>query len=243
MTIQTHLNMNAPTPFGMLIRIGLFLISAIMMILEARANTVSEVATYAILKALNPATADNVITVRYRASVDDHGGGLFFWDSSDTTSTDNDGTILVSTYTPAPSGRWKRIYDGTLNVRWFGALPRVGSTISDDRAAIQKALDLASATGQEVYFPPGIYDVSGSSEPLTLIVKSNTKITLDPGAEIAVTPTPTLPSSGIDHFVFWLNAVTNVVISGGMITGDRTWSSDTKGAYGIAYMVAAKIYQ
>lgn len=203
--------------------------------LSLMANTVSEVTTYSALKALNPAASDNVITVRYRSSVGDGGGGLFFWDSTDTTTADNDGTVLISTYTPAPSGRWKRIYDGQLNVRWFGALPRVGSTISDDSAAMQKALDLAGSLGQELYFPPGIYDMSSGTSPFYLNVHSNTKITLDPGAEIAVTPT-----ASINYYVFYLSGVTNVVISGGVLTGDRTWPSQIYPAYGIALLAGCK---
>src|SRR3569832_38996 len=138
--------------------------------ITSSAANVSEVSTYAALRALNPSTSDNGISVRYRSSATDGAGGAFFWDSTDTTSSDNDGTVLISTYTPPPSGRWKRIYDGSLNVRWFGALPRPDGSISDDRSAIQQALNVASSMGQELYFPPGIYDVSGSTTPLYLTV-------------------------------------------------------------------------
>jgi hypothetical protein len=199
------------------------------------AATVSEVTTFAALKALNPAAVDNVITVRYRNSVNDGGGGLFFWDSTDTTTADNDGTVLVSTYTPAPSGRWKRIYDGALNVRWFGALPRPdGTTISDDKAGIQQALTVASAVKQELYFPPGIYDVNASGSPLALNVYSNTKITLDPGTEIVMTPV-----GDIYHHMFLLYGVTNVVISGGTLTGKRDLTSTAHGGLGITIMAGS----
>jgi hypothetical protein len=39
--------------------------------------TVSEVTTFSALKALDPASVDNVITVRYRAIAGDGGGGFF----------------------------------------------------------------------------------------------------------------------------------------------------------------------
>lgn len=43
--------------------------------------------------------------------------GFFQLDSSDTTSSDNGGTIIVG----VNGRRWKRIFDGTINALWFGA--------------------------------------------------------------------------------------------------------------------------
>ena len=49
--------------------------------------------------------------------------GFFKYDSTDTTSTDNGGTIIV-----AGTKRWKRIFDGAVNVMWF--LPPTDGTTS-----------------------------------------------------------------------------------------------------------------
>jgi len=58
--------------------------------------------------------------------------GLFVADPSDSTSTDNGGTVIVSN-----SGvRWKRRYSGPADVRWFGATAGSG----DSTAALQRAL-------------------------------------------------------------------------------------------------------
>jgi len=56
----------------------------------------------------------------------DGGGGLFYWDSVSTLADDG-GTIVQpgsgppSTLNPATAGRWIRVHDGHVSVRWFGA--------------------------------------------------------------------------------------------------------------------------
>lgn len=42
--------------------------------------------------------------------------GFFYYDSADTTSVDNGGTVIVA----SNGKRWKRLYDGAVNVNWFG---------------------------------------------------------------------------------------------------------------------------
>jgi hypothetical protein len=62
------------------------------------------------------------------------GGGTWVLDETDTTSADNTGTILVT-----DSGkRYKREYDGHINVLWFGAK---GDSITDDTEAFQNCID------------------------------------------------------------------------------------------------------
>lgn len=79
-----------------------------------------------------------------RSSIFDNASGYFFADSSDTTTPDNDGTVLVD----ASGRRWKRSYTGPVDARWFGVTAN-GST--DDTDAANKAL----ATLQHVVFPVG----------------------------------------------------------------------------------------
>lgn len=75
--------------------------------------------------------------------------GYYYYDSLDTVSTDNTGTVVVSTL----NARFKRIHDGVLNVRWFGAK---GDGATDDTAAIQAAVD----AGATIFIPPGEYHLS-----------------------------------------------------------------------------------
>lgn len=78
--------------------------------------------------------------------------GVFLYDPADTAMADNTGTVLVSSSVGA---RFKRVYDGSLNVKWFGAK---GNGATDDTAAIRLAID--TAQGGAVYFPEGTFRIS-----------------------------------------------------------------------------------
>jgi hypothetical protein len=79
----------------------------------------------------------------------DGGGGQFFWDAT-STATDNNGTIIQ--VTGVATGRWIRLYDKIVNVKWFGAK---GDDATDDVVALQAAMDMGFA-----YFPEGNYRIS-----------------------------------------------------------------------------------
>jgi hypothetical protein len=103
----------------------------------------TQVKTIADLVALRIPTINNRLSalVTGRVTENDGGGGLFFYDGSDATST-NLGTV----FKPAASnGRWRRSYEGALNVKWFGAL---GNGSTDDTLAFQNALDLLTSGGR-----------------------------------------------------------------------------------------------
>lgn len=75
--------------------------------------------------------------------------GLFVWNSGNLSAivtVDPAQGIYVPPATDATgaSGAWVRVFDGDIYAKWFGA---VGDGVTDDRAAIQAALDLASALG------------------------------------------------------------------------------------------------
>lgn len=91
-------------------------------------------------------------------SVGDGGGGGFVWVS---TSTDTAVTGMIVEVTGVAVGRWFRIYNGAINVRWTGAKgDSDGATGTDDTVAIQTAIDFLSYNGGEVYFPNGRYLVT-----------------------------------------------------------------------------------
>ena len=52
--------------------------------------------------------------------------GMFVRDDSDTTSSDNGGTVIVGTN----GKRWTRIVDGTVNAKWFGTSGAIQSAIT-----------------------------------------------------------------------------------------------------------------
>lgn len=77
--------------------------------------------------------------------------GKFWRDDADTTSADNDGTILID----ALGRRWKRKYSGDISIKWFGA---TGDGVTDDYNAIQSALYVGA--GGNIRAPSGNYLVS-----------------------------------------------------------------------------------
>jgi hypothetical protein len=134
----------------------------------------STVATIAALKALTAAPASGATRVLGYASAGDGGGGVFRWDFTDTTSADNGGTILTST--GGLAGRWKRVYEGEVNARWFGVSPNS----VDNTAALQAAVDWASRAyptiGGVVFIPMGWYDFkfdAGTSGLSTITVAAD----------------------------------------------------------------------
>ena len=101
------------------------------------------------------------------------GGGLFYWIGSAGPTTLagglDDGLNIVpytgTGSTRTTSGYWRRIYQGPLNVKDFGAR---GTGSGDDTQAIQNAVATAShfpyvsGGAAEIYFPPGVYIVKQS---------------------------------------------------------------------------------
>ena len=88
-------------------------------------------------------------------------GGVFVWDEAGTEN-DNQGTIIVpNNPLPENKGRWKRLYSGRINVKWFNAK---GDGITDDLAALTLASYAASQLNADIEFPTGKYLVSGTWE-------------------------------------------------------------------------------
>jgi hypothetical protein len=59
-----------------------------------------------------------IFFVKSYYSEEEGGGGLFMWDESSIEDDDNG---IIIEITGLAIGRWKRIYDGAINVDWFGA--------------------------------------------------------------------------------------------------------------------------
>ena len=73
----------------------------------------------------------------------DGGGGLFWYNSTDTTTADNSGTIIVD----ASSRRWYRVVqDAAFNLDWFGGT----ATTADCSSAIKLALAAMKGPGGTV---------------------------------------------------------------------------------------------
>ena len=135
--------------------------------------------------------------------------GFFYYDASDTTSVDNGGTVIV-----AGSNRWKRVFDGPVSVKWFGAK---GDGITNDTSAINLAtLTVYNEGGGVVYFPNrGNYKVgrrvSGSQEAA---IKIYAGVSLDGGGS---TITLVDNCGYIDNGQNWTSRAT---ITGDVVKGD-----------------------
>ncbi|TMV43065.1 hypothetical protein FE783_36365 [Paenibacillus mesophilus] len=88
------------------------------------------------LKSFTPWYDGQVVYVAQRKEGYIYGGGLFKADLSDTTSVDNDGTILVG----VDGTRWKRQYSTYADPCWFGADYTASVDCSPE---VQKAVDIS----------------------------------------------------------------------------------------------------
>jgi hypothetical protein len=132
----------------------------------------STVSSFAELRGVPVPTAQTAVIVDGYYTPGDGGGGTFVWDGS-SSATDNSGTIATPTgYTGV--GRWKRVYDGAIWARWFGAK---GDGTTDDSSAIAAAITAAAASWLEVAFDGSTYlcsDLSLSTDGLKLTGASGT---------------------------------------------------------------------
>lgn len=140
--------------------------------------------------------------------------GNWYYDSTDSTSSDNTGTILVT----SDGKRIKRVYINEASVKWFGAK---GDGITDDTSNINLALSSVSS----VFFPTGNYMVNAVTG---LIVKSNQYIKLDAKAVLQC-----ITNSATNYNIFKIEAVSNVIIQGGSIIGDRATHTGVTGEFGM----------
>lgn len=84
-----------------------------------------------------------------RANYFDGGLGFFKVDTTDTTSTDNDGTTLVD----VTGRRWKRQFTGPVKAVWFGV---VGGDLTQDYSSkVQAAVTVGCTSYGGVDFPAG----------------------------------------------------------------------------------------
>ncbi|MBO9728946.1 MAG: hypothetical protein J7623_09945 [Chitinophaga sp.] len=109
-------------------------------------------ATIANLLSYTPTAPDELVHVLGYNEAGDGGEGAFYWNNVSTEPADG-GTIFNTVST----GRWKRLYNESVNVKWFGAVGNAGDPLSnDDSDAIQAAFN----KNKSVYFPPGNYKIT-----------------------------------------------------------------------------------
>lgn len=111
-------------------------------------------ATIADLRKVDPRKSTTVQTLGYYV-IGDQGQGLYRFDSTDTASADDGGTVIVG----LANSRWKLVYDDRISVRQFGAkgdFNRISGTGTNDGAALQRCHD-NTPRGVKVFYPLGLY--------------------------------------------------------------------------------------
>lgn len=134
--------------------------------------TIYRAASVAEVRALMATTGNpNWIMTRGYWTAGDGGHGTFWLDTSDTTTPDNGGTVLVT----ANGARYKLLNTNCYNVRQFGAK---GDGVTDDTARIQAAIDSrdpSTAGSWQLDVPDGTYLISGTGTRI-LSIQSGLKI-------------------------------------------------------------------
>lgn len=136
--------------------------------------------------------------------------------SNTSSSSSSSGSSSSSTVTPVivPSGSY--------SVTDYGAK---GDGVTDDTAAIQKAVDAVySKGGGTVYVPGGTYMINVAT---SINLKSNIKLNLAANATLKAKP-----SSNYNSYVVLARNVSNIAVVGGNIVGERN-SHSGPGDYGV----------
>lgn len=107
----------------------------------------------------------------------DGGGGEFYWDAT-STETDNGGTIIQAT--GIVTGRWKRLYSGTVNAEWFGSatsanLNKAIASIDSGTVKIHKGTTVLT---ESIVKPRGISLIGGGPSDI-LSISSSATLTAD----------------------------------------------------------------
>ena len=95
------------------------------------------------------------VEVSYYSTLNDGGGGTFYFDPLSPLSDDGGMVIAPNVGT----GKWIRIANSEINVLWYGA---VGDNVTDNRAAFQLANSYASLNSWNLYLPNGKYYLSSN---------------------------------------------------------------------------------
>lgn len=116
-------------------------------------SAITQIENVAALRQLSKLFYRNAQTRGYY-SVGDNGSGRYYLDTTDVTTADNGGTVIVA----SDGGRWKLIHDGSTTFRQWGCK---GDGITADTVAFQSAVTNGTLAGIKLELPSGNYLLTG----------------------------------------------------------------------------------
>lgn len=91
--------------------------------------------------------------------------GMFKLDSTDVSSVDNLGTVLVTT----DGKRYKRVFDNEINTKWFGT---INNNSTDNTSLVQAAINSLTLNGGTIFVPEKTkFYLSGLTFPRRCVLK------------------------------------------------------------------------
>jgi hypothetical protein len=114
----------------------------------------TEVNTIADLRLINGTNnIQTYVDVLGYYSFNGDGGGRFYWNST-STATDDGGSVIQATGVAV--GRWYRIFDNLVSVKYFGA---TGDNVTNDNSSLVNAWRYCGNTKFDLFIPKGSYNI------------------------------------------------------------------------------------
>ena len=193
------------------------------------------IATIAGLKSHPYTSGDEVVLVQGNINATDGGGGLFSWDSQITGDFDD---LTVVQYGTTLPGGWKRISNGSYNVKWFGA--KGDTTIIKGAGSIsagsnQLTVAGASFTSQD---KDKIITINGAASPVNILEANGyTLAPTPPGNNSTLIPTSTVSisipvalSAKIDYVISSTEIILNVNAQTSVSGADVSYGTNDQGS-------------
>jgi parallel beta-helix repeat protein len=161
-------------------------------------------------------------TVTYTAPAATGSHSVAAVSQADTTKASSATVTISSGCAPAPTS------STVVNVKDL-AYGAKGDGVTDDTAAIQRAVNAVAGTGGTVSVPDGTYMINALT---SVLLKSNMTFSMSSGAVLKA-----ITNSSSNYSILFANGVNHVNITGGTILGERSTHTGTGGEWGFGVRI------